>query len=107
MFKFKRKFLRIVYLVIASILLLALAYTYQRSRFIKKANALFDPKEKAFTGTYLPWPIGRPTLIGEFDPKSYGRIRASLDYDNSGGISSNGMSLIIFSSDGHFFVRAN
>ena len=93
-------------MVLVSFLLLGLAYTWQRSRFIQKANALFDPKERAFTGAFLPWPIGRPSLFGGFDPKADSRIRASLGYE-SGSISTNGMTLIIHASDGTYFVHAN
>jgi len=106
MCKTKRKVLWVASLVLLSILLLGLAYTYQRSRFIQKANALFDPKEKAFTGTFLPWPIGRPSLFGGFDPKTDDRIRVSLGYE-SGSITTNGMTLIIHASDGTFFVHGN
>lgn len=106
MCKSKRRLLQVGSLVLLSILLLGLAYTYQRTRFIQKANALFDPQERAFTGTFLPWPIGRPTLFGGFDPKTDSRIRASLGYE-SGSISTNGMTLIIHASDGTFFVHAN
>jgi len=80
-------------------------YNYERSRFIQKANALFDPKEKALSGTFLPWPLGHPSLFGGFDPKTDSRIRTSLGYD-SGNIKSNGMALIIHRSDGTFFVHA-
>jgi hypothetical protein len=104
--KTTRMVLRAGSLLLLSILLLSLAYTYQRSRFIQKANILFDPKEKAFTGIFLPWPIGRPSLFGGFDPKTDSRIRASLGYD-SGRISTNGMTLIIHASDGTFFVHAD
>ena len=102
----KRRILHLGSLVLVSILLLALTYTYQRSRFIQKANALFDPQERALTGTFLPWPIGRPSLFGGLDPKTDGRIRAFLGYE-SGGISTNGMKLIIHASDGTYFVHAN
>ena len=88
------------------LVLMALAYTHQRSNFIQKANALFDPEEKAFTGTFLPWPIGRPSLFGGLDPKTDSRIRSSLGYE-SGSLSTNGMTLIIHASDGTFFVHAN
>ena len=104
--KTKRKVLLIVALVLLPVLVLGLAYPYQRSKFIQKANALFDPREKAFKGLFLPWPIGRPTLVGGFDPKTDSRIRAALGYE-SGSLSTNGMTLIIHDSDGTFFVRAN
>lgn len=106
MCKTKGKVLRIGLWGLVSILLLASIYIYQRSRFIQKANALFDPKEKAFTGVFLPWPIGRPSLFGGLDPNTDRRIRASLGYD-FGEISTNGMTLIIHASDGAFFVHAN
>jgi hypothetical protein len=106
MCKSKRRLLQVGSLLLVFILLLGLAYAYQRSRFIQKANAVFDPQEKAFAGTLLPWPIGRPSLFGGFDPKTDSRIRASLGYE-SGSISSNGMTLIIHESDGTFFVHAN
>ena len=105
MCKTKRRLLQVGLLVLLSFLLLGLAYTYQRSRFIQKANALFDPKEKAFTGTFLPWPIGHPSLFGGLDPKTDSRIRASLGYEE-GSITTNGMKLIIHASDGTFFVHA-
>src|SRR6267142_1705019 len=95
----------IVATVLLAVLLLALASGYQRAKFIEKANTLFDPKEKAFKGVFLPWPIGRPALFGHLDPESDRRIRASLGYE-SGIISTNGMTLLIYNSDGTFFVRA-
>ncbi len=84
--KTKRKVLLIVALVLLPVLVLGLAYPYQRSKFIQKANALFDPREKAFKGLFLPWPIGRPTLVGGFDPKTDSRIamRASLPCSRTG-----------------------
>jgi hypothetical protein len=104
--KTKSRVVRVGFLVLLSILLVALGYVYQRSRFIQKANSLFDPKERVFTGTFLPWPIGRPSLFGGFDPKTDSRIRASLGYE-SGIMTTNGMTLIIHASDGTFFVHAN
>jgi len=106
MCKTKSKVLRVGSLALISVLLLGLVYIYQRSRFIQKTNALFDPKEKAFTGIFLPWPIGHPSLFGGLDPKTDSRIRASLGYD-SGSINTNGMTLTIYASDGTFFVHAN
>jgi hypothetical protein len=87
-------------------LLLAFAYGYQRPKFIQEANMLFDPKEKAFKGVFLPWPIGRPTLFGHLDPESDRRTRASLGYE-SGSVVTNGLTLLIYNSDGTFFLRAN
>ena len=101
-----RKALQITALVLTSVLVLVLAYAYQRARFIQRTNALFDPKEKAFKGLFLPWPIGSPTLVGGFDSKTDSRIRASLGYE-SGTVSTNGMTLIIHDSTGTFLVRAN
>ena len=105
MFK-PRKTANIAALVLGLGLVLSLAYTYQRLKFIQKTNALFDPKEKAFKGLFLPWPIGRPTLVGGLDPKTDSRVRSALRYE-SGSVNSNGMTLIIHDSDGTFFVRAN
>ncbi len=99
-----RRLFQVGTLTILSLLLLGLAYTFQRARFIEKANTLFDPQERAFTGTFLPWPIGSPSLVGGIDPKADSRIRASLGY-HSGSISTNGMTLIIHASDGTFFVH--
>jgi hypothetical protein len=102
----KSKILRIGLWVLLFILLLAFGYFYQRSRFIQEANALFDPKEKAFTGIYLPWPTGHPSLFGNLDPQNDSRIRTALGYE-FGSISTNGMKLIIHASDGTFFVHAD
>jgi hypothetical protein len=88
------------------VLLLALAYSYQRSKFIQKANALFDPKEQALKGAFLPWPLGSPSLFGSLAPETDRRIRASLRYEH-GSINSNGMTLVIYASDGSFLVHAN
>ena len=104
MFKTKRKVLQGLYLTLSFILLLGSAYIYQRSKFIQKANSLFDPKQHAFSGIYLPWPIGSPTLCGRFDTNTDDRIRSSLGYD-SGSISTNGMTLIIMASDGTYIVQ--
>jgi hypothetical protein len=97
-------------LVLASalglVLLLGLAYGYQRSTFVQKANAVFDPQGKAFHGLFLPWPLGRPTLAGGFDPETDRRLRAALNYE-SDSVSTNGMTLIIHASDGTFLVHAN
>jgi|GEM_PF-1491342 hypothetical protein len=106
MLKTKRKILRIGSWVLLIILLLILGYFYQRSKFIQETNAVFDPKEKAFTGIFLPWPIGHPSLFGRFDPQTDSRIRTSLNYE-FGSITTNGMTLIIFASDGTFSVSAN
>src|ERR1035438_6202896 len=94
MLKAKSKILRIGFWALFFILLLTFGYFYQRSRFIQKANALFDPKEKAFTGIFLPWPIGHPSLFGRFDPQTDNRIRSSLGYEE-GSVTTNGMTLII------------
>jgi len=104
-----QKIVRIVALALLSILVLGLGYAYQRSKFIQKANSLFDPKQKAFDGIFLPWPVGHPTLVGGLDPESDRRIRASLgyDFDSMSSISTNGMTLIIHPSDGTFFVQAD
>ncbi len=106
MFKTKSKILHIGSWVLFFILLLSFGYFYQRSVFIQKANALFDPKEKAFTGVYLPWPIGHPSLVGDLNPQADSRIRIALGYE-AGSITTNGMTLIIHNSDGTFFVHAN
>jgi hypothetical protein len=106
MCKPKQKVLRVLASVLVLVLLLGLAYTYQRSKFVQKANALFDPQGKAFHGLFLPWPLGRPTLAGGFDPETDRRVRAALSYE-SGSITTNGMTLIIHASDRTFFVRAN
>lgn len=107
MCKAKRKpFLVLASAMLVLALLLASAYTYQRSQFIQKTNALFDPNEKAFKGAFLPWPLGRPSLFGGLDPATDRRIRVSLGYESS-SISTNGMTLIIHTSDGSFFVHAN
>ncbi len=102
----KNKILGIGLWVLLLILSMTVGYFYQRSRFIQKANALFDPKEKAFTGIYLPWPIGHPSLWGGLAPQNDNRIRTSLSYE-SGSITTNRMTLIIHASDGTFFVHAN
>jgi hypothetical protein len=91
---------------LALALLLGSAYAYQRSKFIQKANALFDPQAKAFHGLFLPWPLGHPSLAGSLAPESDRRIRAALAYE-SGSINTNGMTLTIHASDGTFLVHAN
>jgi hypothetical protein len=91
---------------LALVVLLGLGYAYQRSSFVQKANTLFDPEQKAFHGVFLPWPVGHPTLAGGLNPETDRRIRAALGYE-SGGISTNGMTLIMHDSDGTFFVHAN
>jgi hypothetical protein len=106
MFKAKSKISRIGSWGLLFILLLSFGYFYQRSKFIQKANALFDPNEKAFTGTYLPWPIGHPSLVGGLNPQTDSRIRTALRYE-TGGISTNGLTLMIYDSDGTFLVHAN
>jgi hypothetical protein len=106
MCKPKRKILLIASSALALALLLGVGYAYQRSRFLQKSNALFDPHHKAFHGLFLPWPLGRPTLVGSFDPDTDRRLRAALGYE-SGGIRTNGLQLIMHDSDGTFFVHAN
>ncbi len=102
----KRKVLTVLLSALLFGLLLTAGYTYQKWRFVQKANALFDPQQKAFRGIFLPWPVGNPTLAGGFKPETDRRIRDALGYE-SGSISTNGMTLIIHDSDGTFFVRAN
>lgn len=106
MCKPKQKALRVVASLLVFVLLLGLAYTYQRLKFVQKANALFDPQGRAFHGLFIPWPLGRPTLAGGFDPETDRRLRVALNYE-SGSISTNGMTLIIHASDGTFLVYAN
>ena len=102
----KRRVLRVLLTALVSGLLLTVGYAYQKWRFVQKANATFDPQEKAFRGIFMPWPVGRPTLAGGLDPEADRRIRAALAYE-SGTISSNGMTLIITDATGAFLVRAN
>jgi hypothetical protein len=104
--KSTRRVISAASIVLLLLVLMALAYTYQRARFIQRANALFDPQERAFSGTFVPWPIGHPSLFGGLDPKTDSRIRGSLGYE-SGSLSTNGMTLILHASDGTFFVHAN
>lgn len=101
----KQRFVVVGVLVLLFVLLLGLVYTFQRARFVLKANVQFDPKEKAFTGLFLPWPLGRPTLVGHLDPRTDGRISDSLGYE-TGKMSTNGMTLILHASDGTFFIHA-
>lgn len=101
--KTNHRFLGVGALVL--LLLLGLVYTVQRARFVQKANARFDPNERAFTGLFLPWPLGRPSLVGQLDPRSDRRIRDSLGYE-MGKIGTNGMTLILHASDGTFFIHA-
>jgi hypothetical protein len=100
----KRKVMPILASALIVALLLVAVYAYKRSQFISKANAVFDPQQKAFKGTFLPWPIGRPTLLGFLDPETDRRLRSALAYE-SGSIKSNGMTLIIHNSDGTFLVH--
>jgi len=102
----KRKIMPLLVSALIGALLLVAAYAYKRSQFVSKANAVFDPQQKAFKGAFLPWPIGRPTLAGGFDPETDRRIRSALGYE-SGSIKSNGMTLIIHDSDGTFLVHSN
>jgi hypothetical protein len=84
------------------LVLLGLAYTYQRSKFVQKTNVLFDSHGNAFHGFFLPWPLGGPTLAGSFDPTTDRRVRAALGY-GSGSVTTNGLTLIIHASDGSIF----
>jgi hypothetical protein len=106
MCKPKQKVLRVMASVLSLLLLLGLGYIYQRSKFVHKANALFDPQGKAFHGLFLPWPLGRPTLAGGFDLEADRRVRAALNC-KSGSISTNGMTLILHASAGTYLVYAN
>jgi hypothetical protein len=106
MCKAKCKVLLVVSSALAFAVLLGLGYAYQRSKFVQKANALFDPEQKAFHGVFLPWPDGRPTLAGGLDPETDRRVRSALHYEE-GSINNNGMTLIIHASDGTFLVQAN
>ena len=106
MFEARRKVLLVLSSALALVLLLGLAYAYQRSKFVQKVNAAFDPQQKAFRGVFLPWPVGQPTLAGGLDPETDRRIRSTLAYE-SGSISTNGMTLIIHASDGTFVVYAD
>lgn len=106
MCKAKRKLLLVLVSTLVALLLLGLSYAHRRSKFAGRVNAAFDPQRKAFRGVYLPWPVGRPTLAGALDPETYGRIGTALGYER-GSISTNGMTLTIYASDGHFIVNAN
>jgi hypothetical protein len=64
-------------------LLLGLVYAYQRSKFIQKVNAAFDPQQKAFRGVFLPWPVGRPTLA----------VSARMVFDGGRSVLNEGMDL--------------
>jgi hypothetical protein len=101
----RRQVLRVGLTCLAILVLLTLVYDYQRTAFVRRANALFDSKGNAFKGWYLPWPIGRPSLVGALDLTTDQRIRTSLNYE-SGSIESNGLKLTIFQSDGTFVVDA-
>jgi hypothetical protein len=102
----KRKVLLVLLTALVSGLVLTVGYAYQKWRFVQRANAIFDPQEKAFRGIFLPWPVGRPTLAGGLNPEADRRIRAALGYE-LGSISTNGMTLIITDSAGTFVVHAN
>lgn len=104
--KAKRNVRLVLSLALVLCVLLGSAYAFQRSKFVQKANALFDPQRKAFRGMFLPWPVGHPTLAGSFDPETDRRIRAALGYE-SGAFTTNGMTLIIHDSDGTFLVHGN
>lgn len=106
MCKAKRNILLVLGSALALALLLGLAYGYQRSRFVQRVNAAFDPQQRAFRGIFLPWPVGRPTLAGGLDPEADRRVRSALGYEE-GSIRSNGMTLTIHASDGTFLVYAN
>ena len=107
MWRGKRRALAVVSWVIALAVVLGIGYAYQRSNFVRKTNALFDPQNKAFSGVFLPWPFGHPTLAGHFDPQTDRRIRAAIGYEFSGSMTTNGMTLTIHDSDGTYFVHAN
>lgn len=106
MCKAKRNVLLVLSSALVLALLLGLAYAYQRSKFVQKVNATFDPQQKAFRGVFLPWPAGRPTLAGGLDPETSRRVRSALGYEE-GSIRSNGMTLTMHASDGTFLVHAN
>lgn len=106
MCKPNRKLLLLIVSALGLLLLASLGYAYQRRQFVRRANAIFDPQHRAFSGVFLPWPVGRPTLAGGFDPATQRRVRSAIHYD-LGSISSNGMTLIIRDSDGTFLVHAN
>lgn len=91
------------------LLVIVVAYAYQRTRFTQRVNASFDPKEKAFRGIFLPWPVGRPTLAGGLDPETDRRIRILLGHEvgAGGSVRSNSLSLILHDSDGTFLVHAD
>ena len=106
MSKASRKVLHVLLYTLFLGPLLTAGYAYQKLRFVQKANALFDPQQKAINGIFLPWPVGHPTLAGGLNPETDRRIRTSLGYE-SGSVSTNGMTLIIHDSDGTFLVHAN
>jgi len=106
MCKPKRNVLLALSLALILALLLGSVYAYQRSKFVQKVNAAFDPQQKAFRGVFLPWPVGRPTLAGGLAPETDRRVRSALGYEE-GSIRSNGMTLTIYASDGTFVVHAN
>jgi hypothetical protein len=106
MCKAKRKILLVLSSAVVLAILLGLAYAHQRSKFLQEVNAAFDPKHKAFSGIFLPWPIGRPTLAGGLDAETDRRVRSALGYEE-GSIRSNGMTLTIHASDGTFLAHAN
>jgi hypothetical protein len=106
MCKPKRNVLLALLSALVLALLLGLVYAYQRSKFVQKVNAAFDPQQIAFRGVFLPWPVGRPTLAGGLAPETDRRVRSALGYEE-GSIRSNGMTLTIYASDGTFVVHAN
>ncbi len=107
MAKTQRTLLSVLALAPILVLLLGLAYAYQRARFTQRVNAAFDPQQKAFRGIFLPWPVGRPTLAGGLVPETDRRIRSLLDLENVGTVRSNGMTLILHASDGTFLIHAD
>lgn len=100
----KNKTGAIILTILFLIILLIVGYEWRKSYQIDRANSVFDPRKRAISGAYIPWPLGRPSIFGRFDNETATRIRKSLNFEY-GSIEKENMELIIHASDDTFFVH--
>ena len=100
----KKKTYVVILAVLVLTILLMMGYKWRKSYQIDRANSVFAPKEKTISGAYIPWPLGKPSILGRFDNKTATRIRKSFNCEY-GSIKKGNMELIIHASDNTFFVH--
>ena len=80
-------------------------YKWRKSCQIEKANNAFDPVERKLHGLYIPWPLGKPSLFGQFNRVTAERLRKNLNIKNGGTAKKDNMELVIHASDNTYFVH--